>query len=145
MSVVPTKWTRVQCPGSGSFRLKGGSIMSRLDRHVALVQNKLAMQRFVDALCYVLPLAAGSPLLARLIERQTTLKLNQNLWWLGAGAAALVAAVIYAVVRRPNTHDAAIAIDERLGLKEKFSTALAMRTVTDPFAQAAVRDAEYTA
>jgi hypothetical protein len=36
-------------------------------------------------------------------------------------------------------------IDEVLGLKEKFSTALYARTLADPFAQASVRDAERAA
>src|SRR4051794_7740329 len=105
--------------------------MSRLDRHVALVQNKLAMQRFVDALGRVLPLAATVALAVWLVEKQTTLTLHQKPWWLGGAAVSLVIALGYAIWRRPNSHDAAVAIDERLGLKEKFSTALAIRASND--------------
>ena len=36
-------------------------------------------------------------------------------------------------------------IDEVLGLKEKYSTALYARSLADPFAQASVRDAERAA
>src|SRR5439155_1976357 len=66
------------------------------------------------------------------------------LLWGGVGAAAL-AALVYAIVRRPTRHDAAVAIDQKLSLKEKFSTALYARPLGDEFAQAAVRDAERTA
>ena len=60
-------------------------------------------------------------------------------------ALALIAAVVYAIITRPSLQTAAVAIDERLALKEKFSTALYARNSTDPFARAAVRDAEKTA
>jgi hypothetical protein len=119
--------------------------MSRLDRHVALVQNKLAMQRFVDAIVYLMPVAVSVAFAARLVQRQTTLTVDMKMWWLGVTVASVVFAIGWAIYRRPKFHDAAVAIDERLGLKEKFSTALAMRNVNDPFAMAAVRDAEHTA
>ena len=45
----------------------------------------------------------------------------------------------------PTKHDAAVAIDERLGLKEKFSTALAFAGSDDAFANLAVADAGRTA
>ena len=41
----------------------------------------------------------------------------------------------------PTKFDAAVAIDDRLGLKEKFSTALAFAGSDDPFAGLAVADA----
>lgn len=59
--------------------------------------------------------------------------------------AAGVAAWIIALRRRPSEREAAVAIDDRLELKEKFSTALYARPLKDPFAVAAVRDAEQTA
>lgn len=119
--------------------------MSRLDRHVALVQNKIAMQKFVDALIYLAPLAVSVAFAAKLLQRQTTLTVDMKMWWLGVTVASVAFAIGWAIYRRPKTHDAAVAIDERLGLKEKFSTALVMRNVNDPFAMAAVRDAEHTA
>jgi hypothetical protein len=56
-------------------------------------------------------------------------------------------AIAYAILRRPNARSAAVAIDEKLKLKEKISTALFVRgnTANDPFAAAALRDAEQTA
>src|SRR5579864_5384725 len=49
------------------------------------------------------------------------------------------------MIGRQSLHQAAVANDERLALKEKFSTALYVRTSQDPFAKAAVKDAERTA
>ena len=50
-----------------------------------------------------------------------------------------------AIIRRPTRRQAAVAIDEKLGLNEKFSTALYVRSSQDPFAAAVVRDAEQAA
>ena len=55
---------------------------------------------------------------------------------------AASAAMIFAIIKRPSRRIAAVAMDEKLGLHEKISTALFMRNSTDPFAIAAVKDAE---
>ncbi|MGD0542765.1 MAG: hypothetical protein ABSB33_14725, partial [Tepidisphaeraceae bacterium] len=57
----------------------------------------------------------------------------------------VLGAWISSIVRRPSADAAAVKIDEALGMKEKFSTALYARPLNDPFAQAAVRDAEAAA
>jgi len=66
---------------------------------------------------------------------------------LGHGAwIAALAAVALALVRtafaRPTMLHAAIALDGAAGLKERLSTAFVIRRDNDPFARAAVRDAE---
>lgn len=120
--------------------------MSRLDRHVSHVQNKLAMRQFVDALAWVLLCAGGAVILAVLIARFLGYgSMPKARWWLIGAGVCVVASFVYAMVRRPTAQDAAVAIDEKLNLKEKFSTALYVRPIKDPFAQAAVRDAELTA
>jgi hypothetical protein len=59
---------------------------------------------------------------------------------------AVLGAVVLALVRRPTIAAAAVAVDQKLGLKEKFSTAMTIRDRDDdPFARAAVADAESTA
>ena len=137
--------------------------MSRLDDHVRMVRVKMTFAAFVRALPWTIAALAVLALLIVLVEKYTPLQLyrraggwfgvvdaNQNdskavfphLWvWVGLGVA-FVLPLIYAIVRRPTSHQAAVAIDERLGLKEKFSTALYVRPSSDPFATAAVRDAE---
>ncbi len=120
--------------------------MSRLDRHVANVQNKLALDRFLAALAWLSLAFAGVVWLAILVNRlfQVTLP-RENLWlWSGAGLTVLAASA-YSIWRRPSPQMAAVAIDQKLGLKEKISTALYVRPSPDPFAAAAVRDAELTA
>ncbi len=121
--------------------------MSRLDRHVAMVQNKLALGRFIQALAwagivFLAVVAIDVVVVDRLSARQ--LPHLAIFGWSVAGAGVL-AAIVYAVIRRPTAHDAAVAIDERLALKEKFSTALFARSMKDAFAAAAVKDAERTA
>jgi hypothetical protein len=120
--------------------------MSRLDQHVAAVQNKLALERFVHALVWALLVYAGvvtlDLLVARLIHVQFP---HPKVWfWAGAGVATLVA-MVWAIVHRPSRKAAAVAIDEKLGLHTKISTALFLRNNTDAFAIAAVKDAEATA
>jgi hypothetical protein len=120
--------------------------MSRLDSHVAAVQNKLALGRFLGALGWSLAGFGACVWVAIVIDRVFRLTLPRvPVWfWSGLGAAA-VAAIIYAVWRRPSAHDAAVRIDERLNTKDKFATALHVRRLSDPFAHAALLDAERTA
>lgn len=127
-------------------RIERGFAMPRLDQHVSTVQNKLALGRFFHALAWGSLGLAGLVLLGVLIWFLTQYAPPKPIWWIGGGAAAvLVGSIVYAMIRRPTPHDAAVAIDITLGLKEKFSTALYARRHDDPFSQAAVRDAEQTA
>src|SRR5206468_12799599 len=117
--------------------------MSRLDQHVAKVQNKLALARFIIALAWTTLGFAIVVTLVLLEQKTLRYMLPKPLWFLFGGAgAAVIVALIYAIIRRPNAKAAAVAIDEKLCLKEKISTALFMRPNNDPFAAAAVKDAE---
>src|SRR5438477_409548 len=77
-------------------------------------------------------------------QRAIHFDLPQNAIWIGLGLGAVVAFTM-TLINRPDSKTAAVAIDERLNLKDKFSTALSVRSTPDPFAQAVVRDAENTA
>jgi len=120
--------------------------MSRLDQHILAVRNKLTLAIFLQALAWagaalgaaIWLVIVGERLLDRLPRHQGTLL------WIGI-LATVLAATIYSLIRRPSPDVAALAIDQTLGLKEKFSTALFARTSTDPFAVAAVKDAEQAA
>jgi hypothetical protein len=122
--------------------------MSRIDHHVAAVQNKLALAQFIRAVAWALLVYAGVVWVNVLVDRFFSIHLPRwdVLFWVGLGLS-VAAAIGYAVWRRPDKRSAAVAIDERLGLKEKFSTALYARhrSATDPFAAAALRDAEASA
>jgi len=120
--------------------------MSRLDRHVAMVQNKLALGRFLTALAWSLLVFAAVVWGTILVDRMFQVRPPREvvLFWAGAGLAVLTA-LSYSIWRRPTPQQAAVAIDAKLELKEKFSTALYVRPMKDPFAAAAVKDAERTA
>jgi len=120
--------------------------MSRLDQHVAAVQNKLALTRFINALVWTMLVFAGVVTLDILIARIVHIQLPRPMvwFWTSAGVATLVA-MGWAMMHRPSRKAAAVAIDQKLGLNEKISTALFVRNSTDPFAIAAVKDAEQTA
>ncbi|WP_428940797.1 hypothetical protein [Fontivita pretiosa] len=121
--------------------------MSRLDDHVSAVRNKLALARFVQALAWGSLVWSSAALLGVLVDRVFLVHPPRpQLWlWMG-GALTMVSAVAYALYRRPGAREAAVAIDQKLGLKEKISTALYVRHAEhDPFARAAVLDAEHTA
>src|SRR5947207_227777 len=118
--------------------------MSRLDSHVATVQRRMTYAILVDwlAICaFVLTVLA---LLLIIAQRAIHFDLPHNAIWIGLGLGAVVAFTM-TLINRPNSKTAAVALDERLNLKEKFSTALSVRSTADPFAQAVVRDAENTA
>jgi hypothetical protein len=122
--------------------------MNRLDRHVGAVRNKLALEKFLLALGYAIALFFALVLAAVLVDRFFWLRLPRGVIWFWAGAvAAITAAMGVAIARRPTEHQAAAFIDEKLGLKEKFSTALFARAAVsrDAFALAAIQDAEQTA
>jgi hypothetical protein len=120
--------------------------MSRLDGHISAVRNKLALTVFLEALAMAGMALAVAMLIAIVGQRVLDRELSHTTILLGIGlAAAIAGAGIFSLIRRPSSQEAAVKIDETLGLKEKFSTALYARGVSDPFASAAVLDAEKTA
>jgi hypothetical protein len=120
--------------------------MSRLDRHISMVRGKLMLGQFFKGLAWsALALAAVSwtvIMVNRLVQFHLP---RQGLLLLIGMGVVVIAAWAFAIWRRPSAKQAAVVIDERLELKEKFSTALYVRPLSDPFAAAAVRDAEQTA
>src|SRR5687768_6039080 len=120
--------------------------MTRLDRHVNLVRNKMLLGDLLRALAWSILIFAAVVWLAVLVDRFLAFRLpGWKIWFWASLGVTLAATVALVLWRRPSRHQAAVAIDERLGLKEKFSTALYVRPSSDPFAAAAVRDAEVTA
>ncbi|MDP9173577.1 MAG: hypothetical protein M3O30_06895 [Planctomycetota bacterium] len=120
--------------------------MNRLDSHILTVRNKLTLGLFFRALAWS-ALVFGAVVWLTIILQHVldrSVRYAGPLFWSGLGVAVAVAAV-YSLVRRPSRESAAVAIDQSLDLKEKFSTALCVRGSADPFAQAAVKDAENSA
>ncbi|MGA2582785.1 MAG: hypothetical protein ABSG31_05865 [Tepidisphaeraceae bacterium] len=120
--------------------------MTRLDSHIANVRNRLTLTTFLSAWAWAaLGMAA---MVWAIIIGERLLDLTIGHWemiLLGGAIVTAAGAFAFSLTRRPTAELAAVRIDETLGLKEKFSTALFARNVEDPFAQAAVLDAEQTA
>ena len=102
--------------------------MSRLDQHVSAVRNKLAIEKFIIAIAWALLIFAAACLLVIVVNRAFQWTLPKLSWWFYGGlGVSLLSAIVIAMLRRPDQHAAAVAIDQKLGLKEKFSTALSIR------------------
>jgi hypothetical protein len=120
--------------------------MTRLDRHILAVRNRLTIGEFIQFwglgllyLAIVVWLAiAGQKLLDRLLPHGTIL-------FIVGIAGTILAALIWSLIHRPTPQLAAIAIDRELHLKEKFSSAIYAQPFDDPFAKAVILDAEQTA
>jgi chemotaxis protein histidine kinase CheA len=120
--------------------------MTRLDRHILAVRNRLTLREFVQlwaaGLLYfaiIVWLAiAGEKALNRILPHGYSLLLAGLL-------ATILAATAWSILHRPSAEFAAIAIDHELQLKEKFSSAVYASRLDDPFARAVVLDAQQTA
>ena len=120
--------------------------MSRLDNHILTVRNKLTLGVFLEAAAWAGTALAVVIMVAIIVQRVVDRPIPHGLMLLGIGlVAAVVGALLYSLVHRPSPQTAAVKIDQVLGLKEKYSTALYARQLSDPFAAAAVLDAERAA
>lgn len=120
--------------------------MSRLDRHVNVVRTRMVISIWLRALAWALISFAIIVWLAILVDRLLQVRLpHQAVWFWVTGGVAVLCSMVITFRRMPSPGQAAVAIDERLLLKEKFSTALHLRTSQDPFAKAVLVDAEQTA
>lgn len=119
------------------------SQITPIEAHVAAVRRKMIFQRFVRYLAVALLVMGGLAWATVLALRLFSLELPGGaLAWLAGGLLVSAGvAWLWAMKTAPTAHTAAVAIDERLGLKEKFSTALVIAGDADPFAQLAVQDA----
>lgn len=117
--------------------------MSRLDQLIDAVRTRFLVQKLLDYGAWTLCCAAGVVLLLILVARIFLITLPPyTLLMGGAAVLAILVALVLALVHSPSREGTAIKVDEVLGLKERFSTALEARGSSDPFARAAVTDAE---
>ncbi|MGA2442965.1 MAG: hypothetical protein ABSH08_18590, partial [Tepidisphaeraceae bacterium] len=101
---------------------------------------------FLEAAAWAGTVLAVAIVIAIIGQRVLDRALPHWLMLLGIGfIASAVGALVYSLIRRPSPQTAAMKIDQVLGLKEKYSTALYARQLSDPFAAAAVLDAERAA
>ncbi len=120
--------------------------MSRLDHHIALVQGKLAFSSFLDVAARAVAIAGSVVVLAIIVDRVFLLRPpHAIIWFWSVIIVSLVCAIVFAIRRRPTPEQAAMQIDQALNTKDKFATALYVRRLNDPFAQAVQVDAERAA
>jgi len=122
--------------------------MTHLEKHVAAVRYKLYVGLLIDALSWGAAMLCAAGLLLVVIDRLFAVSLPVSWRWpivFAAVAGCLVVSLFAARVRRPTDQAAAVAIDARLGLAERFSTAIYALPSDELFARAAVSDAEETA
>lgn len=112
-----------------------------LEQKLRRVRLRCLANTVLDFVAQVLTSAGLVCLLALLCQRLAGLSVIKP-WTVWALAGASLAMVIVASwLNRPTTMQASLLLDERLHLKERFSTALALKASNDPFAMAACREA----
>lgn len=119
--------------------------MNRLDRHIETVRARVGMEKMLNAASWALSGVAAVMLILVVVERLAHFRAPEPFWIAGSLAGAgVIVAIVLGLVRRPRPIEAAAVIDQRLGLKERFSTAVFVRQSmdqADPFAAAALADA----
>lgn len=125
---------------------RGYADCMRASRKLAnLVQRRLRMQRWVDALVLATMAALVTAVPCVAVSR---LLGHDGAWVAGAAATVVLAAVSGVWLRlhpAPGPRTAAALADEQLGLESRIATALALHDRSDAFALAAVADAERVA
>jgi hypothetical protein len=118
--------------------------MTKMQWQIAAVRQKLIVRIGLEKLA--LTFFGAGVLCLLMIVADKLVHLGLKPWHVLAPAGAALAAGLFLTFKsRPTTLMAAVALDDKLGLKEKFSTALAMEGNSDPFARAAVIDAQRAA
>jgi len=109
------------------------------------VRRRCDLNVLLDCVAQILLLAAVAAALAVLSQR--LLAVDVVAPWTAATLAAVLAVLLLLlwVSRRPSRMQVALIIDDRLALRERISTALALAESSDPFAQAAVAEAHQLA
>ncbi len=119
--------------------------MSTVERQIHHARRRLTRNMLLDRTCLGLLVAAGSWAIIVLIAR--LFALPWPVWHIGWVAAllGLTVSVVITIIRQPTPLLAALTLDDAAGLKERMSTAFAFARSGDPWARAALQDAEQTA
>ncbi len=119
--------------------------MSTIDRQVGVTRRRLTLVVALRALTLAILVASCFLSLAVIAERTLGLGYSTTLAGLAAGLLAVGVLVVQLARQRISPLQAAVTLDQAAALKERLSTALAVRTSDDPFAAATVHDAERVA
>ena len=123
-----TLGTMTSVGGGVGINLGGGWTVRELDKPIGRVRRRLRWQRFLASLVWSLAGALALATVALAVERYTGRSIPGPTWWpfaAAAGLAVLVSAMV-ALVRGPDSTDAAVALDRAFGLNERLSTAITL-------------------
>ena len=120
--------------------------MNEVYRVIGAAARRLLVINFIRALVWTLTVTLSGLVIARMVERVFGLTFPWMVPYGGifaaAGAATLLAAVVWTVVARRRTPVVARELDERAGLRESLSTALYAQTQSnDPWCNAVIETA----
>lgn len=117
--------------------------MTSCERLVSVARSRLRLRRAVEAVPRAAIVATIALLAAFLAGKLLPIAMPE--WWITSAviaACAIAAIAIRGAIDPPTPLEAAIEADRTLGLRDRLSIAIASRGSNDPFAQAAVADAE---
>ena len=106
-------------------------------KKVRAVQVRCSLNLLLQQTGRILAVAGVMAAVALLVQRLLALAIVTSLvLWVFWGIAASVVLLLW-LLRLPSRMQASLLLDERLGLRERFSTTLALAQSDDPFAKAA--------
>jgi hypothetical protein len=106
-------------------------------KKVKAVQVRCGLNLLLQQTGRILALAGAVAAVAILVQRLLALVVvTPSVLWVFWGVAAGVVVLLW-LLRLPSRMQASLLLDERLGLRERFSTTLALAQSDDPFARAA--------
>ncbi|MCP4712289.1 MAG: hypothetical protein GY869_27010, partial [Planctomycetes bacterium] len=114
-------------------------------KHLQRIRLRCHFNLLIEYLGLILAIAGLVWAGVILVQRSLALEDMPLLILSGLGGLVVVLTVVMWYIKRPDAMQVALLIDERLSLRERFSTALAVQDREDPFARASVADAHDTA
>ncbi|MGC9454051.1 MAG: hypothetical protein ACP5HU_04230 [Phycisphaerae bacterium] len=119
--------------------------MRAFDKNLRSVRLRCGLNHLFDSIAWGLGVCGGAAVAIVIAERLLALNLPLTRSLIALAALGLAASLVLWLRRFPTRIKTALLIDQRLGLRERFSTAVALSGCEDPFAAATVEDAHRTA
>ena len=116
-------------------------MLEAFERKIRQVRIRCGINVLIKQAGGVMIAAGIAGMLAVLIDRLFGVGLVNETLALYMGGISVAAALLLWIMNQPNQMEAALLIDDRLNLKERFSTALVVAGSDDVFARAAEKEA----
>lgn len=124
----------VGCAAGDGARTAGCDMAEAFGRIIRDVARRSGINMLLEQGAYVLTVGAAALAAAVVFQRALSVHVLAP-WMLAALAGVMLGAIaILTYLNRPRAMQTALLIDERLGLRERFSTALALARADDSFA-----------